>query len=98
MSDLDRTPTPPPDDQELPPRPFPFVPQDGQVALRSTVLPDVVAMIYDSGDVRVVSYWTHEALAALANRMLTFVGEAPITVADLDDLRGLRDASPFIEP
>lgn len=99
---VDATPTPPDHSQGLPDRPLPFAPVPGMVQFAKCApqegQPDLVAFIYDSPEVRVVSYWAEDAFVQLAQRMLAFVGAGPgLTVADMDDLQKLKDAGPFLE-
>lgn len=59
----------------------------------------IVALIYDSADTRVVSYWGLAAFRQLAENMLAFAKQDPygLSIADEEDLRRLKDAGPFLE-
>lgn len=100
----DPVPTPP-GDQGLPPRPMPYQAIPGTM-LFSRCQPvegqtePLIALLYDSPDARIVSYWAESAFLQLAQRMQRFVAEGAqgLTVADMDDLQRLRDASPFEGP
>lgn len=102
----DRVPTPPPADQGLPARPMPFQALPAVVQFARTKIqpgqevPQIV-LIYDTPDMRVISYWNEEDFTALAKNMLRFVGAPSLTVADITDLRDLdkiKDARPFEGP
>lgn len=95
----------PPNDQGLPQRPVPYQPVPGIVQFTRCAPVEgqdepLIAMIYDSPDTRVVSYWAESAFLALAQRMTKFVGApvAELTVADMSDLAALRDAGQIVEP
>lgn len=101
----DRTPTPPPADQGLPPRPMPFqaIPASIQF-VRTKLQPGQevpqICFVYDTPDTRIISYWNEEDFTALAKNMLRFVGAPSLTIADINDLRDLnkiKDARPFME-
>lgn len=102
----DRVPTPPVDDQGLPPRPAPYQPVPGNVQFVRCKLQagqdvPLVAMIYDDPSTRTVSYWEEAAFVTMAKRMLRFAGEPSLTIADIDDLKNLdklNDARPFEGP
>lgn len=101
----DRVPTPPVDDQGLPPRPAPYQPIPGNMQFaRCNPQPDqppLIAMIYDDPAQRLVTYWAEESFIQLAKNMLRFAGAPALTIADVDDLRDLnkiKDARPFENP
>lgn len=99
----DAIPIPPGDPQGLPPRPVPYAALPGNMQfVRCAPIegqPEaLIALIYDSPDTRVVTYWAVSAFAMMARRMLALVGEAELTIADENDLKKLRDIQPFERP
>lgn len=111
MSDLDREPTPPSEDppggmptpppgfdvQGFPLKPFPY-----QVVATAWQWLQVgppeqrrFAQILDTFDVRHVTFWSEDDVRRIIARLQEMIGVPQLTVADVDDLRRLRDASPF---
>ena len=102
---VEGTPTPPGEQPpELPPRPFPFMPEQVSIMFvvhgADTVTGErVIAMVTDTIGKREVSYWHEKDLKKVIEAAQQVLSGPQLTVADQRDIEALRSGeNPFQNP